>query len=206
MPRKYVNRMKIRRKQGLVFWFFNILVFALVVLVIGAGAYYYMFYNHGTDSTAVDLQINAPDTVSAGQDFSYTINYNNQEYVSLKKVNIKADYPTNFIFESADPAPDVNTDTWNLSQINAKTSGKITIKGKIIDKVGASSIVLAQMLYTPENFSMAAHTQFHREAARIVREIYEGHKIGLEAIEMDSPFGRLTTKIVGILSSTANKP
>jgi hypothetical protein len=148
-----VNRMKIRHKQGLVFWFFNVLIFALVLLVIGAGAYYYIFYNRGTDSTAVDMKITAPDTVSSGQEISYTLSYDNQEYVNLKNVNIKLDYPNNFIFESADPAPSINNDTWNINQIGQRSSGKIIVKGRIIDKVGASSIVLAQMLYTPENFS-----------------------------------------------------
>ena len=47
---------------------------------------------------------------------------------------------------------------------------------------------------------LAIHADFHRETARIVGEFYAGHKIGLEAIEMDSVFGKLTTKIVGILS------
>jgi hypothetical protein len=164
-----VNRMKIRRKQGITFWFFNILVFVLVVLVIGFGAFYYIVYNHGTDSTAVDMQISAPDTVSAGQEISYTLTYNNQEYVGLKNVNIKVDYPTNFIYESADPAPDVNNDTWNIGRVNQRSNGKIVIKGKIIDKVGASSIVLAQMLYTPENFS----SEFKKEnsANVVVRDL-----------------------------------
>ena len=47
---------------------------------------------------------------------------------------------------------------------------------------------------------LAIHADFHREAARIVGEFCAGHKIGLEAIEMDSVLGKLTTKIVGILS------
>jgi hypothetical protein len=47
---------------------------------------------------------------------------------------------------------------------------------------------------------MAAHASFHKEAARIVKEFYAGQKIGLEAIEMNAPFGKLTTRVVGILS------
>jgi hypothetical protein len=47
---------------------------------------------------------------------------------------------------------------------------------------------------------LTVHAEFHREAARIVRETYSGRKIGLEAIEMGSLFGKLTTRVVGILS------
>jgi hypothetical protein len=46
----------------------------------------------------------------------------------------------------------------------------------------------------------SAHAEFHREAARIIREHYSGRKIGLEAISPDSTFGKLTTRIVGILA------
>lgn len=56
------------------------------------------------------------------------------------------------------------------------------------------------MLGPQHNELLAVHAEFHREAARIVRETYAGRKIGLEAIEMISPFGKLTTRIVGILS------
>lgn len=52
---------------------------------------------------------------------------------------------------------------------------------------------------------LAVHADFHREAARIVGGFYAGHKIGLEAIEMDSAFGKMTTKIVGILSKIGKK-
>ena len=52
---------------------------------------------------------------------------------------------------------------------------------------------------------LAVHAAFHREAARIVGEFYAGGKIGLESIEMDSAFGKMTTKIVGILSRIAKK-
>ncbi|HTX86958.1 MAG TPA: hypothetical protein VMC41_02755 [Candidatus Nanoarchaeia archaeon] len=164
-----VNRMKIRRKQGIVFWFFNIIIFALALIVLGSGAFYFIFYNHGTDSSAVDLTISAPAAVSAGQEITFTLNYGNQEYVGLKNINIKADYPADFIYESADPAPDVNTDTWNIGQIGARASGTITVKGKIVDKAGATSIILAQMVYAPQNFS----SQFKKDdsASIVVKDI-----------------------------------
>lgn len=47
---------------------------------------------------------------------------------------------------------------------------------------------------------VATHASFHKEAARIVSDVYAGRQVGLDATAMDSPFGRLTTRIVGILS------
>lgn len=123
-------------------------------------------------------------------------------------------------------ASDENNSNMNAKDaISAHVNWKLRIhsllSGKLAEKLDPQAIEkdnmcdLGKWLYSDGRTQlakqkheelMAAHTQFHREAARIVRENYEGHKIGLEAIEMDSPFGRLTTKIVGILSSTANKP
>jgi|WetSurMetagenome_2_1015567.scaffolds.fasta_scaffold02797_2 hypothetical protein len=164
-----VNRMKIRRKQGLVFWFFNILIFCLVAIVIGFGAYYYIIYGKGTDATAVNVNIDAPSSVSAGQEFTYTINYNNQEYVALKNAGVSIEYPKNFIFISADPAPDQGNNSWSLERINSRSSGKIVVKGKIIDQVGSSAITLIRFLYAPENFS----SEFKKDSSftTVIRDV-----------------------------------
>lgn len=107
------------------------------------------------------------------------------------------------------------------AHVNWKLRIRTLLSGKLAEKLDPQAIEkdnlceLGKWLYSDGRTQlakqqhaelMAAHTQFHREAARIVRENYAGHKIGLEAIEMDSPFGKLTTKIVGILSATASKP
>jgi hypothetical protein len=100
---------------------------------------------------------------------------------------------------------------WKL-RIHALLSGKLAEKldPQAIEKDNVCD--LGKWLYSDGRTQLAkpqhadlmeAHSQFHREAARIVRENYAGHKIGLEAIEMDSPFGKLTTKIVGILSTVS---
>jgi hypothetical protein len=52
---------------------------------------------------------------------------------------------------------------------------------------------------------VAAHAAFHKEAARIVGEVYAGHPISLEVIEMNSHFGKLTTQVVGIVSKLDQK-
>jgi hypothetical protein len=148
-----VNRMKIRRRQGLVFWFFNLLIFSLILIVLGLGFYYYLTRGKVTNSADVSISISAPDAVSSGEDFVYAINYKNEEYIALKKVNFKLFYPDNFIFLSADPQPDEGNDSWSLEKLNQRSSGTIKVRGKIISRAGATGILLAQMTYVPENFS-----------------------------------------------------
>ena len=159
-----VNRMNINRRQGFVFWFFNVLIFGLIALVVGLGIYYYLVYGKTTDSTSIGLEIKAQEAVTAGEEFSYTVEYGNPEYVALKSVSLELSYSDNFIFISAEPSPDVGSNVWNIERINPRSEGKITIKGRIIDRAKSSSVVLAQLTYVPENFS----SEFKKETSATI--------------------------------------
>jgi hypothetical protein len=104
------------------------------------------------------------------------------------------------------------------AHVNWKLRIHTLLSGKLPDKLDPSTIekdnvcelgkwihsdARSQLPKPQHGELLAIHAEFHREAARIVRETYAGHPIGLEAIEMGSPFGKLTTKIVGILSQLA---
>ena len=104
------------------------------------------------------------------------------------------------------------------AHVNWKLRIHTLISGKLDEKLDPATIArdnvceLGKWLYADGKKEIpaaqhgelqATHADFHREAARIVGEFYTGHKIGLEAIEMDSSFGKLTTRIVGILSKMA---
>jgi hypothetical protein len=174
-----VNRMKIRRRQGLIFWFFNLLIFCLVAIVLGLGAYYYIILGKGTDSTAVDLSVSSPESVSAGEEFVYTIKYKNSEYIALKNTSLRADYPENFIFLDAEPRADKENNFWDIGRINPRSSGEIKIRGKIIDQAKTSGILLVQMVYTPENFS----SEFKKENSASVLVRDTGFKASLDYSE-----------------------
>jgi len=106
------------------------------------------------------------------------------------------------------------------AHVNWKLRIHALLSGKLSEKLDPGSITrdnvceLGKWLYGEGKGQMsgeahseltAAHAAFHKEAARIVSEVYGGHKIGLEVIEMNSPFGKLTTRIVGILSRMDKK-
>ena len=106
------------------------------------------------------------------------------------------------------------------AHVNWKLRIHALLSGKLSEKLDPSIITrdnvceLGKWLYGEGKGQMsgeahseltAAHAAFHKEAARIVSEVYGGHKIGLEVIEMNSPFGKLTTRIVGILSRMDKK-
>ena len=101
------------------------------------------------------------------------------------------------------------------AHVNWKLRIHALISGKLAEKLDPSTIArdnvceLGKWLHsdgkndipkTQHAELLATHADFHREAARIVGEVYAGHRIGLDAIEMNSTFGKLTTRIVGMLS------
>lgn len=119
-----------------------------------AGLVWY-FFNRGTDATAVELSIEATPAIVAGQEFTYTIKYQNQDKVDLNKVNLQVEYPTNFIFVGSVPAPSANNNQWQLDKLGAHGGGEVIIRGKLINEVGKSNVMVAELNYEPANFSSA---------------------------------------------------
>ncbi len=159
-----VKKLYIKKKRGVFFW---LSVFLFFILVIGTGvwAYYNIYLSHGTNPEAVDFTISAPQQVVAGEEFLYVINYKNLENIDLGNIEIKVIYPDNFIFLDSSPAPVLGSSTknniWRFEELNAHRSSKIQIKGKIVGPEDTENIILADMIYTPANFT----SEFKRSAS-----------------------------------------
>lgn len=155
-----VDCLKIKKKRGLVFWFLNFLFLGLLLIVLSLGFYYYV-YNSGTDSTAVDLSVEAEEKLNSNEEFVYTIKYRNLSSIALTNVRVDVKYPEEFIFQEASPAPEGNNDVWKIDRISPRDWGEIKIKGKLIGEPEEGHILLAEMNYTPENFS----SEFKKETS-----------------------------------------
>ena len=148
-----VKKMIIKPKRG---WLFNLFTFLIVLFVFGGaiyGAYNYIYLKIINSKSTVVLEFNASKEVAAGEEFYYDLNYKNEDNVGLTKIEIKATYPDNFIFLSSDPEPSQNNNLWEIAGLDAHRSNAIRIKGKLAGPTDSSNIILADMLYTPQNFS-----------------------------------------------------
>lgn len=102
----------------------------------------------------IKLEFEGPQTVSSGQSFSFTIDYQNNESVALKKSELTVSFPDGFTFEDATPSPDNEfKNSWNLRDITKNGRGKILIKGNIIGENDSPKIITAKLNFEPENFS-----------------------------------------------------
>ena len=70
-----------------------------VVACLGYGFYFYFFHT-SSDAVSVDLTISAPEKVKSGEEFSYTIHYQNHSKFSLNSLQLELKYPDSFVVSS----------------------------------------------------------------------------------------------------------
>jgi len=148
-----VKKLEIKKSHSGWFKFFITLLVLLIFSAVAWFGYYYFYILAGTEQEAVELQIEAPTEITAGEEFFYIVNYKNLDKVDIKNVEIKLTYPENFIFLDSEPLANLRNDTWKFDFIGSHRSGKIKVKGKLIGQAEETAIILADMTYTPANFS-----------------------------------------------------
>ncbi len=148
-----VKKMTIKPKRGLLF---NLFTFLIVLFVFGGaiyGSYNYIYLKIVNSKSSAILEFDSKKEVVAGQEFYYNLNYKNEDKVGITNIEITAKYPDNFIFISSDPEPAKNNNIWEIAGLDPHRSDVIRIKGKLVGLADSSNIILADMLYTPKNFS-----------------------------------------------------
>ena len=155
-----VKKMKIKKRQLFLIKFFRSL---LIIGICGLLAYLsYIYYFKGSnDVSALGLEINAPEKIAIGEEFSYRISYHNATAYSLSAVHLEIQYPEGFIFSSSSIPPQSGNYGWDLSELSPGANGEISISGKLINKPDSVNVISAHISYTPSNIS----SQFIKEAS-----------------------------------------
>lgn len=150
------------KRHGLIFRFFTFVFTLGIIGTVGYGAYYYISKQFGTDVTSVDFNIQAKTEIISGEEFFYTVNYQNTSNVNFKNANIDINFPENFVFlDSSMKSKDDNKKTWEIGNINAHAGGELKIKGMLVGPEEKNSIIVANLVYNPEGFS----SEFKKEAS-----------------------------------------
>ena len=147
-----VKKLEIKKKHGFLFWFFNI-VFILACFAGAGYGIYYFYTQSGSDSRNVELSIEGKSRIMAGEEFFWTVNFKNLDKVDITNIEIRLNFPENFIFIDSQPSADIRDDTWHFDLLGSNKSAFIKVKGKFIGNADKIGIILADMTYTPANFS-----------------------------------------------------
>jgi hypothetical protein len=134
-------------------------VFLILLAAVSWSGFYLLHQGERLRTEDVSFAIDGPADVVAGKEVVYELQYKNLSAFNLQNVEIRLQAPEHFIFIDAAPSPENPTAlTWRLDQIETKRSGRIAVKGKLIDVVGATENFSATLSYRPENFSSTFRT------------------------------------------------
>lgn len=151
-----VKAVEIKKKRH--FGLLSVLLYIALFIVIFYGIYYLV--NRNSEGSNIDFVIEADQEQIAGQEFFYTVKYQNLDRVGLDNIQIKLDYPEGFIFLDSEPKPSQRNNVWKVDRLEPHRGGELKIKGKLVNKVDSSNLILGELYYFPDSLS----TEFKKTA------------------------------------------
>ena len=88
-------------------------------------------YGVSIASSVLAIDMLAPQQLSSEDVVEYAIDYVNQSDKSLSNIRVKVEYPEQFSFASAEPAPSEGNSVWYVGTLNSEQKGRIIIKGRL---------------------------------------------------------------------------
>ena len=162
-----------------------------VVACLGYGFYFY-FFHASSDAVSVDLAISAPEQVKSGEEFSYTIHYQNHSKFSLNSLQLELKYPDSFVVSSVSGTgiQSISTSTDIVSEVSGTSSqiaststpastvknyfnlpalpiggqADIVVKGRLFAEKNTANMFSADLSYEPGGLS----SEFKKEAVASV--------------------------------------
>lgn len=156
-----MSRLEIDKKSRIKMFLSRFFSFIFIIGLIGIIIYLIIarinYTNQGKQS--LDIEIQAPEKIASGDLISYSISYANNENAALNKIQLNVAYPSDFIFESADPAPvSEYKNEWDLGRLEVGERKTVTITGRLIAPPDSTQKLTIIASYEPENF----HSEFKK--------------------------------------------
>ena len=87
---------------------------------------------------------------------TWAIHYQNNENLPLAKATLTLNLPLSITVISSDPQlldTGTRSPSWNIGTIAPGAGGTVTVKGRLLDAVGAPVAIQASLTYRPANFN-----------------------------------------------------
>ncbi|MFP4514479.1 MAG: hypothetical protein ACLFNO_00545 [Parcubacteria group bacterium] len=147
-----VSKLKIKAKKT---WWFKLIQFIFILAFIFVLAYfaYWYFYESNRESKNIDLRINGPESVVAGEEFTYTVEVFNASDTEILDMQLDMNYADNLIFIDSSIPTDSANNSWYLGSLEPKERLQVDILAMIIGPSGSPNLSQAILTYMPGNFS-----------------------------------------------------
>ncbi|MDF1496689.1 MAG: hypothetical protein P1P90_01345 [Patescibacteria group bacterium] len=124
----------------------------LLVTTAWAGFAYFKTFQ-GFSGRGLDIEIVGPEKIALGQEFTYFINYRNPLQEPLAYVDLRVNFPTDFVVTEIKPEPTEDGHVWKLGALAAEERGTIKVRGTFTGALGTISAVQTIATYRPANYS-----------------------------------------------------
>jgi uncharacterized repeat protein (TIGR01451 family) len=144
---------KVKKKKSVFLKFLYFFIFLAILFGIGFSIFKYVRNNRDI-SSVLKLNISAPEKISLGDDFFYEIEYKNNSNYNLNNLSLEFTYPENFILAEVYSIDEtVDNKVWKIEKLGPNLSGKIKIRGKIINKEGSINLLTVKANYGIDGLS-----------------------------------------------------
>ncbi|MBU2566768.1 hypothetical protein KKG46_04375 [Patescibacteria group bacterium] len=131
------------------------LVSGFILILIFASWLGFSFYKsyQGFTGKGLIISVEGPETIALGQETTYFVNYKNPLNEPLAAVDIRVNFPSDFIITQIIPSATDEGNVWKIGALAGEEMGTIKIKGRFIGALGTISAVQAIATYRPANYS-----------------------------------------------------
>ncbi len=148
-----MTKLKIIKSKRWI-WISAGVIMGLIIMILASWAGFAFFKTfQGFDGKGLELIIEGPEQISLGQEVAYFVNYKNPMQQPLASVDIRVNFPGDFMITEINPQPTSAGNVWKVGSLAAEERGTIKIRGTFIGALGAVSAVQAIATYKPANYS-----------------------------------------------------
>lgn len=151
--------------------YFKIKIFFLVLFLIFSWAIfsYVKFFGkmdkikYEFDNTNLEISLIVPNNIIAGRLENISIQLINSLNVNIRNLELRVQYPENFIFIESNPKPSNKfNNIWKFDILETGSAKKIDIKGIFYGRKGEIKNFIAGVYYKPVNI----HSTFYKEVKK----------------------------------------
>ncbi|MEK7211936.1 MAG: hypothetical protein AAB731_04855 [Patescibacteria group bacterium] len=112
------------------------------------------------------ISVEGPDKVIPGEAVEYKISFQNKDEKEADGVEIRAVYPTGFIFKAAAASPSAGNNIWTVGKLGPKSGSSLILKGSFgADAVGKQNIVFSIGIKKDLGYLKQAESSLESEVA-----------------------------------------
>jgi hypothetical protein len=129
-------------------WAMGVIGVSLLFLVVASFFAFRKPKNDAPVQPKVDISIDAPQSISSGNEIIYKMHVQNNDKETIKNIVVDLNYPNGFVYEDATPKPTKLSGTeFALPSMDPGQDANVMIKGTIQGNAGETKVIKAVMHY-----------------------------------------------------------